>query len=345
MLAIISATSAIPVASVISAGSGFGLPVTVALAAVAVIGYVFGRRSRQDPVQQERPEELFRAMEIARQLETIASSLRRDLASHHAEVKRFKREIDNAGDLAGDATWQALRAEAERVLTPTLRLAGQVATAYDQLRQQTQSLSNFSGGRTDPVTGLNNRRGLSELLEMELSGHEASSGDLSVAVISIDSAVDLPSTGRSDQQERMLRAAEFIRTELRDRDLAARYGVDELVIVMPNTRLFGASVFGRRLRKSLAEQAGILVSCGLAQSRAGDTAKTLLTRADSALYSAKAAGGGQFLHTGQAIRADEPENEGPGNEGPGNERPGNERIEAGPDSAATDVRIAVATVE
>lgn len=307
------------------AANGFGLPVTVALAAVAVIGYVFGRRSRQDPSEQERPEEFFRAVEIARQLEVIATTLRRDLASHHADIKRFKREIDNAGELADEETWQTLRAEAERVLSPTLRLAGQVATAYDQLRQQTQSLSNFSGGRTDPVTGLNNRRGLNELLEMELSGHEASSGDLSVAVISIDSAVDLPSSGRSDQQERMLRAAEFIRPELRDRDMAARYGVDELVIVMPNTRLFGASIFGRRLRKSLAEQAGIIVSCGLAQSRTGDTAKTLLTRADSALYSAKAAGGGQFLHTGQAIRADEPDSE--------------------TVTESADVRIAVATVE
>lgn len=311
--------------ALLTAGNGFGLPVTVALAAVAVIGYVFGRRSRQDPSEKERPEELFRAVEIARQLEVITSSLRRDLASHHADVKRFKREIDNAGELAGEETWQTLRAEAERVLTPTLRLAGQVATAYDQLRQQSQSLSNFSGGRTDPVTGLNNRRGLNELLEMELSGHEAASGDLSVAVISIDSAVDLPSSGRSDQQERMLRAAEFIRTELRDRDMVARYGVDELVVVMPSTRLFGANIFGRRLRKSLAEQAGIIVSCGLAQSRTGDTAKTLLTRADSALYSAKAAGGGQFLHTGQAIRADEP------------------KAEAEIEPA--DVRIAVATVE
>ncbi len=309
----------------ISAANGLGLPVTVALAAVAVIGYVFGRRSRQTPVKGEQPEELFRAVEIAGQLETIASSLRRDLAAHHAEVKRFKREVDNAGELASDATWQVLRAEAERVLTPTLRLAGQVATAYDQLRQQSQSLSNFSGGRTDPVTGLNNRRGLNELLEMELSGHEAANGDFSVAVISIDSAADLPTTGQSDQQERMLRAAEFIRPELRDRDMAARYGLDELVIVMPNTRLFGASTFGRRLRKSLAEQAGIHVSCGLAQSRADDTAKTLLARADSALYSAKAAGGGQFIHTGQTIRDDDPETD--------------------PEIEPTDVRLAAATIE
>ena len=89
--------------------------------------------------------------------------------------------------------------------------------------------------------------------------------------------------------------------------MVARYGMDELVVVMPHTRLFGAAVFGRRLRKSLAERAGVTASVGLAQSGRGDSPQTLLGRADSALYSAKAAGpGSQYLHTGTAIRPDSP---------------------------------------
>ena len=289
-------------------GGGFGLPETVALAAVAVIGYVFGRRQRSAGRDDAKPEELVRAAEIARQLEVTAATLRRDLAAHHAEILRFKRRVDDVNELEDERAWDALRGEAERVLPPTLRLVGQVATAYDLIRQQSQALSNFSGGRTDPVTGLANRRALNELLEMELSGHRASHGEFSVAIVSVDASADGPSTGHADRQERMLRAAEFVRPQLRDRDLVARYGLDELVIVMPHTRLFGGSVFGRRLRESLRDQAGVVVSCGLAQSRPGDTAKSLLARADSALYSAKAAGEGtQYLHTGSAIRPDKAE--------------------------------------
>ncbi|MGL4511523.1 MAG: GGDEF domain-containing protein [Lacipirellulaceae bacterium] len=287
-------------------GGGVGLPETVALAAVAVIGYVFGRSQTKPKPTPGATEEVLRATQIARQLETIAGALRRDLASHRVEVERFKRRVNDTTALDSESAWRALRDEAERVLGPTLRLVGQVATAYDQIRQQSQALSNFSGGRTDALTGLNNGRALRELLEIELSGHQASRAEFAVAVLSIDAAIDLPGDSRGDRHERIVRAAEFLRAELRERDLLARYGIDELVVVMPHTRLFGAAVFGRRLRKVLAERAGVTVSVGLAQSGRGDSPQTLLARADSALYSAKAAGpGSQYLHTGATIRSDE----------------------------------------
>ena len=283
--------------------TGFGLPETVALAAVATIGYLYGLSRRAKPQQTSASEELQRAIEIANQLEDIAESLRRDLASHYAQVERFKQGLMTASELERGDSWRALQSEADRVLTPTLRLAGQVATAYDKIRQQSQAISNFSGGRTDPVTGLSNRRALAEMLEMELSGHEASHGHFCVAVLSIDASPDLPGDSQGEKQERLTRAAEFLRPELRDRDLIARYGVDEFAVVMPNTRLFGAAVFGRRLRERLAKQAGLIASCGIAESSAGDGPRALLTRADSALYSAKAAGEGlQYVHNGQSVK-------------------------------------------
>ena len=285
---------------------GGGLPETVALAAVAVIGYLFGRSQQRRPLSETGNEELARAAQIARQLETVAGSLRRDLATHHTEVERFKKEVNAAGTLEGEAAWQALRDESERVLAPTLRLVGQVATAYDQIRQQSQALSNFSGGRVDPLTGLSNRRALSELLERELSGHAATRGEFCVAVFAIESSSVSPGSGRAEQQDRMRQSAELLRAQLRDRDFIARYGIDEFVVVMPGTRLFGGGVFGRRVRQALAEQGGLVVSCGLAQSSLGDSSGSLLARADSALYSARAAGkGAQFFHTGAAIRADQ----------------------------------------
>lgn len=265
---------------------GFGLPETVALGAVALIGYLFGRSQTSQPVAENRPEEFIRAAEIAHQLETIADVLRRDLAAHHSQVEQFKLGIERASSDDQEKNWKQLSEQAELVLAPTLRLVGQVASAYDQIRKQSKALSNFTGGRTDNLTGLCNSRALHELLEMELGGNQATRGDFSLAVLSL--SLDKEASHEM-RQEQIVRAAEQIQTELRDNDLVARYGVEEFVIVMPNTRLFGASVFGRRLRKNLADKVRLTANSGLTQSMPGDTPKTLLSRADSALYSAKKA--------------------------------------------------------
>ncbi|MEO0530100.1 MAG: GGDEF domain-containing protein [Planctomycetota bacterium] len=290
-------------------GGGFGLPETVALAAVAAIGYLFGRRQKTQPTGPEVPSELLRAMQIAKQLEQVAKRLRGDLASHHAEVERFKTAVREAAVEGNDETLRLIQEESDRVLAPTLRLVTQVANAYDQIRRQSHALSDFSGGRTDKLTGLYNIRALSELLQIELAGHAATGGRFSIAIFGLHGSADGSESSRNEQQTQLLHAAELLRGELRDTDLVARYGIDELVVVMPHTRLYGAGVFGRRVRATLGE-AGITVSCGLTQTMPEDTPGALLGRADSALYSAKASGdGAQFLHNGQAIRADLPPEE------------------------------------
>lgn len=287
-------------------GGGFGLPETVALASVALVGYLFGRSQKREEPQlpADAPVEVVRAAEIARQLEAIAASLRSDLAFHRAEVEHFKKIVYGASNSSADPSWTVLRDEADRVLEPTLRLVSRVAAAYDQIRRQSSALARFSGGRTDSLTGLCNSRALSELLRIEIAGHAATNGKLSIAIFSVHPAREATPESRSEQQARLLMATELLRPQLRESDVMARYGIEELVVVMPHTRLYGASVFARRVRRALGD-AGITISCGLAQTVADDSAAGMLGRADSALYSARAKGGGaQYLHTGHAIRED-----------------------------------------
>jgi hypothetical protein len=90
---------------------------------------------------------------------------------------------------------------------------------------------------------------------------------------------------------------------MRDTDFVARYGDEEFVVVMPQTSLAGASVFGDRLQSRVADDLGASVCCGVTEAHAGDDSRTLFARADSALYSAKAAGQNRlFVHTGTHIR-------------------------------------------
>ena len=289
-------------AEILSSGWTFGLSGAFALSAVALIGYLFGRSQRTlSPADGDTlgNEEIQRATRIAKQLEQIADDLRQDLALHRQQVERFKSQLRRAEGEDSEEAWRRLRDEAETMVGPTLQLVSQLSSAYDRIRQQSQSLAVFTGGRTDPLTGLANSRSLEEHLDVVLRSRTAGGGESSVVVVSLDG----DSANRSERDECVRRVGKQLAQELRDEDFAARYGVDDFVVVLPATPVAGASVFATRLRQSVRHQQSVSLSCGLAESMPADTPKSLLARADSAAYSARAAGTDcQFIHTGAAIR-------------------------------------------
>lgn len=283
------------------------LPTTAALAAVALIGYVFGQRTRQTAqaeLDYRRQREVERASRIAWQLETIANRLRHDLAAHHSQIELFKRRLRHAQAEGSESAWRQLCDEAESVLGPTMQLAQQLSHAYDEIRQQSEALETFTQGRTDPLTGVGNGRALESQLEVLLTSTARVPAEFVVAIVSLDRSACAAAADRPAWQASLLpRLAGVIRSCMRETDFVARFGDDEFVVVMPQTSLAGASVFGDRLRTHVATDLDTTVCCGLAIVMPDDDAKSLLARADSALYSAKATGPNRlFVHTGSQIR-------------------------------------------
>lgn len=284
-----------------------GLPITAALAAIALIGYLFGHRTRSKlaELDERRLRELDRAARIAWQLENIADTLRQDLVAHHSQIASFKRRIRHAHETGDEKLWETLCGEAEAILGPTMQLAHQLSHAYDQIRQQSDALETFTQGRTDPLTGVGNGRALEQQLQVLLAGAARGNTDFAVALVSLNrDAKSGQVSGLASVMPKLPKLAGVIRQCLRgDTDFVARFGDEEFVILLPQTTLAGASVFGDRLRKRVVEDLGATVCCGITIAEANDDAKSLLARADSALYSAKAAGPNRmFLHTGTHIR-------------------------------------------
>lgn len=286
----------------------FGLPETAALAAVALIGYLFGQRTRKGrlaEIDAQRQRELERASGIARQLETIASALRLDLASHHGALSRFRRRLSDAQTTGDDQAWQSLCTEAERILGPTMQLAQQLSQAYDAIRQQSEALETFTQARIDPTTGVGNLRALEEKLAVLLAAAQRGGSEFSLALVSLDRLPAAATTepGEPKRKLRLPELARLIQSCMRDSDFVARYGDEEFVVLMPNTKVAGAGVFAQRLRDAVRERMSATASCGVAEFQETDNEKSLLGRADSAYYSAKAAGGNrQFAHNGAQIR-------------------------------------------
>ncbi len=281
-----------------------GISASVALAAVALIGYLVGRQRDRHHHGVIPCEDVQRATRIVSHLESIAASLRRDLALHRSRTDRFRTGVMDAEARGDEQSWRRVRDAAQQALEPTLQLASRVSDAYEQLRLQSDALASLTGGRTDPATGLPNCRMLTVMLSSYLATRSGQAPGLSVLLLCVEPTdrEGSPEDGRSLVRQ----AARVIESQLRSGDFAASYGPAEFVVVMPRAGVAGASQSAARLRAALMAKLPLQVSCGLTESLPGDTPRCLLSRADSAAYSARAAGGSQFVHTGAAIRPDRP---------------------------------------
>ena len=269
------------------------IPLPLALAVVATIGYLMGRRTRKatnDMVEHSK-RELRHAQIVASELEKISWGIRKSLSKHHANVTRFKDRINKLNDQHDDSVWKELCREVEEVLKPTLKLATQIANAYDEIRQQSANLMSFTEVRTDPLTNIKNRRVLDDTIQAQFALMTRYETPFSLVMLDIDHFKSVNDEQGHLHGDRMLQdLARLLDEYVRETDILTRYGGDEFVVVMPQTDAKGARILSERLRASVQEKLLLTVSGGVSSAQKGDTKETLLARADAALYRSKRSG-------------------------------------------------------
>jgi two-component system, cell cycle response regulator len=152
----------------------------------------------------------------------------------------------------------------------------------------------------DGLTGLHNRRSLTEFLDRELSRAERHARPISLALFDIDRFKGINDTHGHLAGDTVLRQlAALLRPVVRKDELLARYGGEEFAMVLPETSGESAVKACERLRQTVAEHRfeydgrpiPVTVSIGVAVNGPdADTPERLLKVADAKLYQAKAAG-------------------------------------------------------
>lgn len=164
----------------------------------------------------------------------------------------------------------------------------------EELRQTNAQLENLS--RTDPLTGLFNRRHLIATLDDEVRRSSRSNRAFSILMIDVDHFKTYNDAfGHQAGDEALRKVAAVLRTTLREVDCPARYGGEEFLVLLPETEVFQAVEVAERIRVLLAEEqlAGrsVTVSTGVAEfPEHGSSLESLIASADAALYRAKRQG-------------------------------------------------------
>ncbi|HNY49742.1 MAG TPA: GGDEF domain-containing protein [Smithella sp.] len=150
----------------------------------------------------------------------------------------------------------------------------------------------------DDLTGFYNRRHLMELIENEHSRAARTGATFSVAMMDLDKFKNVNDTlGHQAGDAVLMTFANIIRNVLRKTDFCGRYGGEEFLIVLTQTRLTEAKVFAERIRACVEEclifDAGggqkthVTVSIGLAEHLKNEGIYRTIARADEAVYKAK----------------------------------------------------------
>jgi diguanylate cyclase (GGDEF)-like protein len=178
-----------------------------------------------------------------------------------------------------------------------------------RLRANNTSLSNAARvhrrlereAMVDGLTGLHNRRWLDDRLPRLVQRCVRSRAPLSLLLIDIDHFKRFNDDFGHIAGDHVLSAvAQAMQRSVRPTDLVARYGGEEIVVILPDTPMDGARNAAERLRRQIEclvtvgpderRLPPITITLGAALLRDDDTAKSLVDRADAAMYRGKRAG-------------------------------------------------------
>jgi len=235
----------------------------------------------------------------------VAYSACRAMGRHREALAWFE-QVERAERLRSMAQ---LRAQSQLFVTRTeaQQAVWQAEQARQDAQHQRQRAAEFAASaERDPLTGLGNRRHFDRRCAELLPVAAGERRPIALALIDIDHFKSVNDEfGHATGDEVLQEMARLLRDNTRARDVLARHGGEEFVVVLPGMELDGAAEVCERLRERVAQHVwpGLLlhgrcitISVGLVAAPPYDVT-ALLQAADQALYRAKRQGRNRLERT------------------------------------------------
>lgn len=183
------------------------------------------------------------------------------------------------------------------------QLVNQTATTINRANIYCEILKHAT---LDALTGFYNRRQLEERIKQAVAGFIRQNTPLCSIMTDIDHFKNVNDTyGHAVGDEVLRIVSKTIRTQLREYDIAGRYGGEEFALLLPFTKIEEAKMVAERLRNAVEQKVvdiskinpdietsfiNVTISLGVYEFKQSDKEEDLLKKADKALYIAKESG-------------------------------------------------------
>jgi len=242
---------------------------------------------------QEELQKFAKVLEGAGQDTATYGTTLNTAAQHlnHGDVGKIKAVIEGV-----IAATRAIEAK-HKVLEADLKTS---SSEVASLRQRLESIREES--RLDPLTGLLNRRGFEERVDVAIQQTIEDGGPMCLMVGDVDNFKKFNDTWGHATGDQVLRlVAQCFKSNTKGRDTAARYGGEEFVVALPQTPIENAMTVAEHIRQAVESKrivkratgetlGSITLSIGVAQWVKGEAIADTLNRADACLYAAKSKG-------------------------------------------------------
>jgi diguanylate cyclase len=245
------------------------------------------------------------------QLSELIEALSQRIGQASRGAGQFGQELVEFGqNIAQPLSAEALRHEVSQIAVKVNSVSELMASAERDMTLSENQIKRLSAelervraeSLTDPLSQLKNRRAFEVALETMCQDAKNNGLPLSLIMIDIDRfKVINDSYGHVFGDQVIRSVAESIKRNVKGRDVVARFGGEEFVVLLPDTPVQGALAAAEQIRVAIergritrgiaGESIGtVTVSAGVAQLRGDDSDTDIIARADQGLYIAKAGG-------------------------------------------------------
>ncbi len=245
-------------------------------------------------VSSEELEQLKRrVLDIASNIKDITDDVKEKLEKSAVQYDDSIKSISNYAGMVDEG----IANELEKVKYINYSLKSELEAARKVLEKQRKSIENIKEmSLKDHLTGLYLRRYMNDVLENLIYSYNRYKKVFSVIMMDLDNFKSINDTYGHLAGDEVLRViGSVLKTSTRKSDIPIRYGGDEFIVILPETKLDDAVVVARKIKDKINSikfkknniEFKCSLSLGVTQVKDGDTVESVLDRVDQALYKTK----------------------------------------------------------